>query len=122
MSAKVAVFHARHFGQFTGGTHGQAEAWRRIMSPVRNFVERLVQPDAIITRPTIDALREIVSLVPSLNLTGDQELESFRNQVESELLRFDAEALRESASLRQQIAARGEQLLAQFGQLGQRRL
>src|SRR5262245_27924746 len=99
---------------------GQRETWRRILEPVQRFVERLSKPDAIITQPSIAALREIVQLTSTVNLDS-AELEAFRTSVESQLTRWDAEVIRHNKGLRQELASSGQQLLAQFGRMGARK-
>jgi hypothetical protein len=101
---------------------GQADVWRRIVTPVTNFVSRLGQPDAIITQPSIDAIREIVGLIPALNLSNDHDLEEFRLRVTEQLTGFNASDVRSNPTLRHSLASKGSALMEKFGELGQRRM
>jgi hypothetical protein len=99
---------------------GQRETWRRILEPVQRFVERLSQPEAIITQPAINALRDIVGLTATVNLDSP-ELEAFRKAVEAQLTHWDAAVVRGNPGLRGELAAAGKNLLARFGEVGRRK-
>jgi len=65
----------------------------------------------------IENIRELVSLLPSLNITNDPALEQARRDLESDLAGVDPEILRESKETRKEIAEKADQILNNIGQL-----
>lgn len=52
----------------------------------------------------VDNVRELVALLPSLNITGDSVLSGFAQRMEAELCKRDAAELRDDANLRKETA------------------
>ena len=78
------------------------------------MVERLSQPDAIFRDTMVGNLREIVALIPALNLTGDSQLEAVRQRVVDELAHYTPEQLRENKDDRKIAAAKAQAILEQM--------
>lgn len=62
----------------------------------------------------IDNAVELVKNLKHLNITGNQEIETIRSELESTIKNVDAQALRESDELRRQTKARVDALLGKF--------
>ena len=62
----------------------------------------------------VDNLREIVGLLPAMNIAGDAQLEALRLELEASLVVHDADTLRESDQLRESVATKAEDILAQM--------
>ena len=62
----------------------------------------------------VDNLREIVGLLPAMNIAGDAQLEALRLELERSLVVHDAEQLRESDQLRETVATSAEDILARM--------
>lgn len=90
---------------------------RRLAEPLAAMVERLSQPDAIFRDTLVGNLREIVGLIPALNLTGDPQLEAVRQRVLAELAHYTPEQLRENKDDRKTAAAKAQAILQQMGGL-----
>ena len=58
-----------------------AAMWKRAAKPVRKLIERLENADTTIKEPTIEALREIVTLLPGWNLTGDPQMTEVTEEI-----------------------------------------
>jgi hypothetical protein len=88
------------------------DLWQRLAAPLKHMVERLSDPEAKIYDTLVTNLRDIVDLIPALNVIGDQELEHFRQQVKAQLAETSTDALRKSQIARMQTAARANAILA----------
>jgi hypothetical protein len=87
---------------------------RRLAEPLAAMVERLSQPDAIFRDTLVGNLREIVALIPALNLTGDPQLEAVRQRVLAELAHYTPEQLRANKDDREAAAAKAQAILEQM--------
>jgi hypothetical protein len=87
------------------------DLWLRLETPLKAMAERLSDPDAIFRDTLVTNLKDIVSLIPKLNVTGDQDLERIRRDVQ-QLTATSADTLRKSPSTRRQTAARANDILA----------
>jgi len=80
------------------------EAWSRLFKVVEHAHERLSQPTAIFRDSLIDNAIEICNLLPTLNITGDPELENLRRKIESTLCAHDPKTLRKNPVERRDTA------------------
>jgi len=80
-------------------------AWDRLHDTVKHMVERLSGEDKKIFRDTLvtNAL-ELTSMLTSLNITKDPKLEQARQSLEKVIVGVDAQDLRDSDSLRKDVA------------------
>src|SRR3990167_312574 len=92
----------------------QHDLWHRLATPLKAVVERLSQPEATFRDSLIGNLRDIVSLIPKLNLTGETALESFRAVVAKSLASLAPQSLRDSSASRRDAAARAQDILNQM--------
>lgn len=106
-----------------------SETWKRLIEPVQAMAEKLSQPDAIFRDSLVSNVREMVELVPMLNLTNDRRLTEAARLIQTQLANFDADSvgtvasnLRDSRVDRREFAERAASLVARFGNLGQRKL
>lgn len=90
---------------------------RRLAEPLAAMVERLSQPDATFRDTLVGNLREIVALIPALNVTGDAQLEAVRQRVLADLAHYTPEQLRENKDDRKTAAAKAQAILEQMGGL-----
>jgi hypothetical protein len=89
----------------------QAELWERLATPVRAMVERLSDPDKIFKGTLVTNLKDIVALVPKLNIAGDNSLNDFAKEVNDKLLKYSADTLRDAPSVRAAIANDADEIL-----------
>lgn len=73
---------------------------------------RETKPKGIFRNSLVENIREVVKLMPSLNITNDAGLIAITERIERDLIEHDAEDLRESDSIRGKTAAKAEAILA----------
>jgi len=95
--------------------------WQRIHDVVSHAAERLTAYSADswtgkVSNPFRDTLitniRDLVSLLPRLNVTADAQLEAMRARLEQTLCAYDPQQLRESPIVRQTAADEAARILA----------
>ena len=80
-------------------------AWDRLHDTVKHMVERLSGEDKKIFRDTlVTNAPELTSMLTSLNITKDPKLEQARQSLEKVIVGVDAQDLRDSDSLRKDVA------------------
>ena len=99
-----------------------SDTWDRLMKPVFAMAEKLSSPDAIFRDTLVENVKEMVELVPSLNLTEDPKLVAAAKLIEQQLASLDVNALRENKVVRADTAKKAAELAARFGGLGKRKL
>jgi glycyl-tRNA synthetase beta subunit len=95
-----------------------AAMWKRAAKPVRKLIERLENADTTIKEPTIEALREIVTLLPGWNLTGDPQMAEVTEEINELISGLDAKTLRTNEVVRSEVIAgakRVQDKLVQWG-------
>lgn len=73
---------------------------------------RETKPKGIFRNSLVENIREVVSLMPSFNITNSPELAAITERIKADLCEFDAEDLRESDGIRQKTAEKAEKILA----------
>ena len=88
-----------------------ADAWRRLHEVVSAMRERLAQPDAIFRDSLVTNARDVVEVLGRLNVTQDPSLEAMRATVAADLTQYDPQELRDAPAIREQTAARADEIL-----------
>jgi hypothetical protein len=86
------------------------DVWDRLAKAVENFAVRMAG-DSYFKDATIENIKEIVELLPSLNVLEDPELDRIAKQVSSVLLKCDAKELRADKILREQMSDEARQIM-----------
>jgi hypothetical protein len=80
----------------------------RMKNVVEHMIERLTTQTggkAAVFRDTlVENVRDLVAIVPKLNVVGNPEMDRMAREMEDKLCRYDADALREDATLRISVA------------------
>jgi len=92
-------------------------AWQRVYEVVSKAHERLKEPDNIFRDSLVENARELCSLLPSLNIADDPELERMRQTLEGTLCKHDAQALRDDSKLRKETSDKLAEVMAKMGSL-----
>jgi hypothetical protein len=99
-----------------------ADVWERVREVVGKMAERLraytVTNDGVANpfRDTIVTnIRELLEMLPSLNITEDPKLAQFATRISAELCKYDADELRENDGARERTAQAAEAILEQMG-------
>lgn len=88
-----------------------ADCWQRLHTVVSHINDRLAVPDAIFRDSLIDNAREICDTLKRLNITNDPNLERMRVQVQTDLLKYGPQALRDFKSHREATADKAQRIL-----------
>jgi hypothetical protein len=110
--------------RFNDAMSGAARAaWERIAERVGHMAEKLRafkpsagkgdKADGIFRDSLVDNVRELVAVLPSLNITGDAALTRIADRMQRELCAVDASALRDSDSARNAVAESAESIMAE---------
>lgn len=86
-------------------TQAMGALWQKLAEPLERYATKLAEPDAIFRDSLVGNLREVVAMIPTLNFTGDEDLEAIRVKIEDVLVGWDAKDLRENKDARSQVAA-----------------
>jgi len=93
------------------------DAWTRLHDVVAHIAERLSDPTAVFRDSLIENARAAVDGLKRLNVTNDPDLEAMRARVEAELTQAEPETLRIVPAVRQDTAARAQDIMAAMGGL-----
>lgn len=86
------------------------ELWQRLLEAVQRMVDRLSTEEPRFRDTMVENLRELVDLVPRLNLVSDPKLEAIRQEIAQHLSGHAPEALRLDAAKRAAVAAKAAEI------------
>jgi hypothetical protein len=92
-------------------TKAMQDLWKRLSVPLAHFTETMSTEDKIFRDATVGNLRAIVDLLPSLNFTGDPQLEHMRKEIEAELTAYDPKELRDDPLVRKAVAGKAKEIM-----------
>lgn len=87
------------------------DLWQRVATPIKRMIDRLSKADAIFRDSLISNIKDIVSLIPDLNITDDIELVKISQEIKDSLTVYDTDILRENKDVRQEALQKAENLL-----------
>ena len=95
------------------------ELWSRIYSAVKALSEKMHEKKTvkgqdvtpIFRNSIIGNIKELVELLPGLNILNDPALETARQDLEKDLAGIEPEELRESSGSRQEVAQKADEIL-----------
>ena len=87
------------------------DCWKRLYNVVSHMAEKLNDQKATFRDSLVGNIVELVQLLPKLNLTDNQELETMRKQIEARLIRVKPDTLRSSKTIRRQVAKEASAIL-----------
>lgn len=98
------------------------DLFARIYKVVSEMIERIKNyrktddgVEGIFRDSAINNIRDLITLLPSLNVTGDPELTAMAARVDAELCAADADDLRQDDVLRNRVLAEADAILSQLG-------
>ncbi len=80
------------------------DLWGRLHTAVSNMASKLKNEESIFRDSLVNNVLDIVDMLPALNVTGDEDLNQMRREVEKELCGIDAGTLREDMEVRADTA------------------
>ena len=81
-----------------------ADVWQRLYKSVKHMADRLQEADGVFRNTLVSNLCDLCALLPRLNLSDSQKLETMRRTVEKKLCRFAPGELRRDQKKRFQVA------------------
>jgi len=88
-----------------------SDCWSRLYDVVNHMAERLHDKQATFRDSLVGNIISLVQLLPKLNITHDQELESMRKQIEVKLTQTSPDDLRNSRQIRKTVAKEASSIL-----------
>ena len=101
------------------------DAWRRVMEAVSHMAERLKaykpgekgkRAEGVFKETLVTNVKELVSVLPALDITGEGELAAIAARLERDLCQVDAKTLRENDNARVRTAERAAAIVAEVQQ------
>lgn len=87
------------------------DLWSRLIDPIKHLSEKLKDEKSIFRNSIIENIKEIVSLVPSLNISDDANFKPMIEDIKKSILSIDAEMLRENKTVRTNTQIEAEKLI-----------
>ena len=84
----------------------QAALWERVREAITHLVDRLSDPKTLFKSSSIESVRELITLLPGFNCSGDPRVSDVVSDIQTMLDGVDAEALRKDAGTRAETARR----------------
>ncbi len=94
---------------------GMRDVWQRLYDAVNHMAERLSEPDAIFRDSLVGNVKELIDVLPLLNLTDDPNLEAMRRTVAESLAGRKPEELRRNKDERREAAHKAGEILSAMG-------
>jgi hypothetical protein len=88
-----------------------ADLWQRMYEVVQKMAERMKDVDGTFRDSIIENIRELVKILPQMNIAGDPKLDQMAKEIEVKLCRFNPEALREDDKERRKAADAADEIL-----------
>ena len=76
------------------------DAYQRVQEVVERYIQRLADPKGVFRDSMVENARELVELLPSLNVTGDERLAAITDRLQKDLIQYDPSALRGNTAAR----------------------
>lgn len=90
----------------------KGDLYRRLAEPLVALVDRLSDKDSTFRNSLVTNIRDIVDLIPSLDVTGDPNLERIRLKIRQELANERPDDLRDNKLIRSAAVGRAQSILA----------
>lgn len=103
-----------------------SNVWQRVFDSVKALSDKMKETrkdksgndvSPIFRDSIIENIKDLVDLLPSLNITDDPALEQARIDLENDLIGIDPEQLRENKTDRKEIAKKADKILDTIGDL-----
>jgi hypothetical protein len=88
-----------------------ADVWQRLADVVGHFAKKMGNEDEIFRNTTITNLREIIDLIPDLNVLNDPNLDRIIAEVNNTLATYEPDELRQNPATRQTAALEANKIM-----------
>jgi hypothetical protein len=90
------------------------DLWTRLMDPVSKMAEKMKDGDATFRDSIITNIKDIVALIPTMNVADDPKLNEMAKKIEQSLTKFVPDEVREDGKLRKKAADAADEILAKL--------
>lgn len=90
------------------------DLWARLMDPVSKMAEKMKDGDATFRDSIITNIKDIVALIPTMNVADDPKLNAMAEQISKALTKFVPDEVREDGKLRKKAADAADEILAKL--------
>ena len=90
------------------------EIWQRLYDKVETMNAKLSDPKAVFRDTLTENLSDVCDLLTRMNINDDPDLESIRQQVDSELARNHPDALRNDPIKRREVADKSKDIMSKM--------
>jgi hypothetical protein len=90
------------------------DAWIRMLDVVSKMAERLSDPNKMFHNSLVENVRDVVRVLPHLNILNDAKVEYFRVKIEKHLCQHEAKDRREKPDLRKKTGALAVSILQEM--------
>jgi len=90
------------------------EIWQRLYDKVEAMNAKLSDPKAVFRDTLTENLSDVCDLLTRMNINDDPDLESIRQQVDSELARNHPDALRNDPIKRREVADKSKDIMSKM--------
>ena len=95
-----------------------SQAFNRLLEPIAKMAERLSGGENVFRDSLVENIRDMLDLIPALNVTGDPSITRLAQQIETNFGKLNAETLRTNKVVRRQAHEDAQNIITKFGSLG----
>lgn len=88
-----------------------SDLWERLYEVIEKFVGKMKASDATFRDSLIDNIKELVTILPQMNVAGDPKLDKMATELRDGLCKLDPEVLREDPKARAVAASEADDIL-----------
>lgn len=81
-------------------TSAMTSAWKKLYDPIKNMADRLSDDDKKPHNSIVENIKELLPILPRLNINNDPKLDEMVREVEERLCEFSGKEIRESKDVR----------------------
>lgn len=93
---------------------GTQDLWLRLRKVVEHMVSRLNEPEARLYPSVVDNIRELVEVLPQLNVAQDVDLNAFVEEIKTRLCTYSTKELKRNELLRASTAQEAADIFARM--------
>lgn len=97
------------------------DTWNRLLLPIKMLADKFSEKKPIVHDSIIGNIKEILALIPELNLTDDASMKATAKEIQEKFATLSVDDLRQNVEIRKAAAKEAAALVARFGQIGKRR-
>ena len=96
----------------------QGAMWERVKDTVSHLRDRLVDENQIFKASSVESVRELITLLPGFNTTGDDRVDAIVADIRGMLEGINAEDIRKHANTRQDVVRKAQAITDKMSSWG----